>query len=75
MREWFSALPPRDQLALIILIGAVTIFSAYQWALLPASESRKQMALNNNAAVQTLARVDEKVSRLLALVNLKAATE
>ena len=67
MRDWFATLPPRDQLALMILGGVVIVFATYRWALLPASESRQQMALNNTAAVQTLARVDQKVSRLLAL--------
>ena len=60
MRDWFATLPPRDQLALMILGGVVIVFATYRWALLPASESRQQMALNNTAAVQTLARVDQR---------------
>ncbi|MBL6902003.1 MAG: type II secretion system protein M, partial [Luminiphilus sp.] len=39
----------------------------FQFALMPMSENRAQMALNNGAASAQLSRVEAKVSRLLSL--------
>jgi type II secretory pathway component PulM len=43
------------------------VFSVFQFALMPMSENRAQMALNNGAASAQLSRVEAKVSRLLSL--------
>ena len=67
MREWFNAQTQRDQIALIALAGAVTLYSLLTFALLPASEARSQMAANNTAATAQLGRVEAKVSQLLDL--------
>ena len=67
MREWFSNQSPRDQIALLLLAGFLVVFGLFQFALVPASEARGQMALNNQAASAQLSRVETKVSRLLSL--------
>ena len=67
MREWFNSQSPRDQMAILLLIGFLLVFSVFQFALMPMSENRAQMALNNGAASAQLSRVEAKVSRLLSL--------
>ena len=67
MKEWFSNQSPRDQVALLLLAGFLVVFGLFQFALVPASEARGQMTLNNQAASAQLSRVETKVSRLLSL--------
>ena len=67
MREWFNSQSPRDQMAILLLTGFLLVFSVFQFALMPMSENRAQMALNNGAASVQLSRVEAKVSRLLSL--------
>ncbi len=67
MKEWFSNQSPRDQIALLLLAGFLVVYGLFQFALVPASEARGQMALNNQAASAQLSRVETKVSRLLSL--------
>lgn len=67
MKEWFANQSPRDQVALLLLAGFLTVFGLFQFALMPASEARGQMALNNQAVSAQLSRVETKVSRLLSL--------
>lgn len=67
MREWFNSQSPRDQIAILLLTGFLLVFSVFQFALMPMSENRAQMALNNGAASAQLSRVEAKVSRLLSL--------
>ena len=67
MREWFNSQSPRDQMAILLLTGFLLVFSVFQFALMPMSENRAQMALNNGAASAQLSRVEAKVSRLLSL--------
>lgn len=67
MREWFNSQSPRDQMAILLLTGFLLVFSVFQFALMPMSENRAQMALNNGAASAQLSRVEVKVSRLLSL--------
>ena len=67
MREWFNSQSPRDQMAILLLTGFLLVFRVFQFALMPMSENRAQMALNNGAASAQLSRVEAKVSRLLSL--------
>ena len=67
MREWFNSQSPRDQMAILLLTGFLLVFSVFQFALMPMSENRAKMALNNGAASAQLSRVEAKVSRLLSL--------
>ena len=57
MKEWFTSQSPRDQIALLLLAGFLSVFGIFQFALVPASEARGQMALNNQAASAQLSRV------------------
>jgi|TARA_E500000178_G_C16913753_1_gene703920 type II secretory pathway component PulM len=54
-------------MAILLLTGFLLVFSVFQFALMPMSENRAQMALNNGAASAQLSRVEAKVSRLLSL--------
>ena len=67
MREWFNAQSQRDQVALMVLVAGLVLYSVMSFALMPASEARSQMAASNSAAVAQLARVEVKVSQLLDL--------
>ena len=73
MREWFNSQSPRDQMAILLLTGFLLVFSVFQFALMPMSENRAQMALNNGAASAQLSRVEAKVSRLLSLRDAGSA--
>lgn len=72
MRDWFNAQNQRDQLALMVLVAAVVLYSLVSFVLMPASAARSQMAANNTAALAQLARVEAKVSQLL---DLRASSE
>ena len=72
MRDWFNAQNQRDQLALMVLMAAVVLYSLVSFVLMPASAARSQMAANNTAALAQLARVEAKVSQLL---DLRARSE
>jgi len=72
MRDWFNAQNQRDQLALMVLVTAVVLYSLVSFVLMPASAARSQMAANNTAALAQLARVEAKVSQLL---DLRARSE
>jgi len=72
MRDWFNAQNQRDQLALMVLVAAVVLYSLVSFVLMPASAARSQMAANNTAALAQLARVEAKVSQLL---DLRARSE
>lgn len=67
MKTWFRSLTSREQLYLIALGPAVLLWLFYQLALAPAAASRAQMATNNVAASELLARVDAKVTQLRTL--------
>jgi len=72
MRDWFNAQNQRDQLALMVFMAAVVLYSLVSFVLMPASAARSQMAANNTAALAQLARVEAKVSQLL---DLRARSE
>ena len=67
MKKWLNSQSPRDQVALLLLTGFLLLFCVFQLALVPASEAREQMALNNQATLTQFSRVETKVSRLLSL--------
>lgn len=66
MKAWFESLSPRDRSALVLLVAAVSAWLLFQSVLKPLSDARSQMAINNAAAIQALARIDVKVSQLIA---------
>lgn len=67
MKTWFESLSRREQLYLLALAFALSLWLLYQLALAPAAAAREQMANNNRAAAELLARVDAKVTQLLTL--------
>jgi len=67
MKMWFQNLSRREQGYLLAMSFSLLLWSLYQFALQPAAQQRDQMAQNNRVASQLLARVDAKVTQLLAL--------
>ncbi|EED36325.1 hypothetical protein NOR51B_2275 [Luminiphilus syltensis NOR5-1B] len=67
MKTWFRQLPQRDQIALLLLAGALSLWLVYQALLMPAKTQRERLLATNDAAAQLLGRVDTKVSQLMYL--------
>jgi len=66
MKTWFFGLTRREQGYLLLMGLSLSLWLLYQLALKPAAEQREQMAVNNRATAEVLARVDAKVTQLLA---------
>lgn len=75
MKTWFLQLTRREQLYLMVMAGAVGFWLLMVVAVLPLAESRTQMARNNAAAGELLARVDAKVNQLLNLRKSEGARQ
>ena len=67
MKVWFNSLTRSEQMYLFIMAALVSLWLLYQLILAPVVAQRDQMALNNQATVELLARIDGKVGQLLAL--------
>ena len=67
MKNWFANLPRREQIYLLILSFVLALWLLWQLLLAPLSTMVANMASNNVAAGSLLARVDAKVTQLLAL--------
>ena len=67
IKQWFQSLSQRDQMALLALVGVLGLWMVFTVLLGPAAERREQMAQNNRNTSELLARVDAKVTELIAL--------
>ena len=67
MKAWFQNLSQREQIYVLLMGAVVALWLVYQLLLAPAAAQRQQMAINNEAAVALLARVDAKVTQLVGL--------
>ncbi len=67
MKLWFGNLPRREQVYLLVMSGVLAVWLLWQLLLLPLSAMVASMSANNEAAGALLARVDAKVTQLLAL--------
>ena len=67
MKNWFLELTRREQLYLLALAAVLVLWVVFQLLLAPAAAQRDQMMDNNRNAAALLARVDVKVSQLIAL--------
>jgi len=67
MKNWFLELTRREQLYLLVLAAVLVLWVVFQLLLAPAAAQRDQMMDNNRNAAALLARVDVKVSQLIAL--------
>ncbi len=67
MKAWFQNLSQREQIYVLVMAAVVALWLVFQLLLAPAAAQRQQMAMNNEAAVALLARVDAKVTQLIGL--------
>jgi type II secretory pathway component PulM len=73
VREWFLGFRTREQIALLIMGAAVSVYALVLLLLLPLSESRRELAERNAATAAALARVDGLASEIAALRDGGAA--
>lgn len=67
MKQWFAGLTQREQLSLLIMGLAVSLYLLFVIFLAPLSEARDRMALQNSGVVESLQRVDVLVSQIMHL--------
>lgn len=67
MKQWFAGLTQREQLSLLIMAVAVSLYLLFVVFLAPLSEARDRMALQNRSVVESLQRVDALVSQIMHL--------
>lgn len=67
MKDWFAGLNQREQLSLVFLGFALTLYTLYMLAWLPLAERRDQLAAQNKSVAASLQRVDAMVSEIMRL--------
>jgi len=67
MKSWFLRFTPREQIALLCMAAAVAAYALVLLLFVPLGEARREMAARNEAAAETLARVEGLASRIDAL--------
>lgn len=67
MKEWFSQLNQREQMSLLVLGVAVSLYLLYIFVWSPLDTRREQLAVQNTAIAESQVRVDAMVSQLLEL--------
>jgi general secretion pathway protein M len=67
MKEWFSQLNQREQMSVLVLGVAVSLYLLYMFVWSPLDTRRAQLALQNTAIAESRVRVDTMVSQLLEL--------
>ena len=67
MKEWFSQLNQREQMSLLLLGLALSLYLVYMFVWSPLESRREQLAVQNTAVAESLARVDAMVTELLQL--------
>jgi type II secretory pathway component PulM len=67
MKAWFLRFTPREQLALLAMAVAVAVYVLVLLVVVPLGEARRALAARNDAAAETLARVEGLASRIEAL--------
>ena len=70
--DWFYSRTRREQVYLLLMTVALSLWLLVQLAILPASRASHSMAENNVAAAELLARVDQKAARLIQLRSEQA---
>ena len=67
MKDWFSQLNQREQMSLLVLGVAVSLYLLYLFIWSPLDTRREQLAVQNTAIAESQVRVDAMVSQLLEL--------
>jgi type II secretory pathway component PulM len=67
MKQWFLRFTPREQLALLLMAGAVILYAVFLLLVAPLGAARNDMASRNAATAELLARVDGMATEILSL--------
>lgn len=67
MKEWFFQRNQREQMSLLVLGAAVSLYLVYMFVWSPLDTRRAQLAVQNTAIAESRVRVDTMVSQLLEL--------
>lgn len=67
MKSWFLRFSLREQLALLSMLAAVSLYVLFVVLILPQARARTELAANNAATAATLSRVDAMASEISAL--------
>jgi len=67
MKQWFLRFTPREQLALLLMTAAVTLYALFMLLVAPLGKARDDMASRNDATAELLARVDGMAAEISAL--------
>jgi type II secretory pathway component PulM len=67
MKEWFFQRNQREQMSLLVLGAAVSLYLLYMFVWSPLDTRREQLAVQNAAIAESRVRVDTMVSQLLEL--------
>lgn len=74
MKAWFLQLKQREQLSLLVLGFALTLYVLYMLVWSPLHTMRDQLAEQNRGVAGSLERVDAMVSEIMQLRNSGATT-
>lgn len=72
MKQWFLRFTPREQLALLLMTAAVTLYAVFLLLVAPLGEARDAMVSRNAATAELLARVDGMATEISALREAEA---
>ena len=67
MKDWFLQLNQREQLSLLLLGLAATIYALFMLIWSPLDSRREQLTVQNSAVADSLVRVDAMVSEVIQL--------
>lgn len=67
MKQWFLRFTPREQLALLLMASAVTLYALFMLIVAPLAAAREEMVSRNAATAELLARVDGMAAEISAL--------
>lgn len=67
MKDWFAELSQREQLSLLLMAAAITLYLVYMLAVSPLTEARDKLEVQNQGVAESLQRVDIMVSQILEL--------
>jgi len=73
MKQWFESLSRRDQIALLMLAGALLLWTYTQLIFIELDGRRERLKQGNAALAEKLVRVDLKVAQLAALRSGKGS--
>ncbi len=73
MKQWFESLSRRDQIALLMLAGALLLWTYTQLIFIELDGRRERLVQGNAALAEKLVRVDLKVAQLAALRSGKGS--